>query len=290
MIPLRIAIASGKGGTGKTTLAVSLALALAKEYPVEIVDCDVEEPNVHILISPHVQKRESVEVLVPEVQTESCTRCGICANACRFGALAVVGQKIFFHAELCRGCGLCRLVCPVEAIREVPRIIGWIDRGFGSGLGFLQGILNVGEPMPTPIIRRLKQMANPNSLVIFDAPPGTGCPVIETLKGVDYAILVTEPTPFGLHDLQAALAVTQALNITTGVVISKWGLGTNAVDHFCEEKRIPVLLRIPWDRAIAEAYARGIPLVEALPHWRGPLLGLFEKIVAQVAKMKEAAK
>lgn len=287
---MRIAIASGKGGTGKTTLAVSLALALAGDYPVELVDCDVEEPNAHIFVSPRIRERKPVEVLVPQVDLGACTGCKACAEACRFGALAVIGRKVLFYAELCRSCGLCRLVCPSGAIREVPRTIGWVERGVGKGMAFLRGILNVGEPMATPVIRRLKKMANSESLVIFDAPPGTGCPLIETLKGVDYAVLVTEPTPFGLHDLQAALAVTQALSIPAGVVVSKWGLGTDQVEQFCEEKGVPVLLRIPWDRAIAEAYAHGIPLVEALPRWQGPLRGLFESISGELAKAERAGR
>jgi MinD superfamily P-loop ATPase len=276
---LRIAIASGKGGTGKTTLAVSLALALAETHPVELVDCDVEEPNDHIFLSPTIRERKPVEVLVPEVEREACLGCGACAKACRYGALVVIGRQVFFHYELCHSCGLCRMICPTQAIREVPRTIGWIERGEGKGLPFLQGVLNVGEPRATPVIRALKEMTDPKRITILDSPPGTGCPMVETVKGADYVILVTEPTPFGLHDLQAALAVTEALGVPAGVVVSKWGVGTDHVERFCAEKGLPMLLRIPWDQAIARAYANGIPLVEALPEWREPLRQLFHDIL-----------
>lgn len=276
---MRIAIASGKGGTGKTTLAVSLALALAETHPVELVDCDVEEPNAHIFLSPVIHERKPVEILVPEVDPQACHGCRACAEACRYGALVVIGRKVFFHHELCHGCGLCRLVCPTGAIREVPRAIGLVERGEGKGLPFLRGVLNVGEPRATPVIRALKEMADSGRIVILDSPPGTGCPMVEAVRGADYVVLVTEPTPFGLHDLQAALAVTEVLGIPAGVVVNKWGVGTDDVERFCEEKRVPVLLRIPWDKDIAQAYANGIPLVEAFPEWREPLRKLFEDIL-----------
>jgi MinD superfamily P-loop ATPase len=277
--PLRIAVASGKGGTGKTTVAMSLALALKDHGPVQFVDCDVEEPNAHIFLSPEFHHREPVELLVPEVDEGRCTHCGACAKACRYGALAVIGKKILFHSELCHGCGLCAKVCPEGAIREVPRPIGWIEGGEAHGISFWQGALEVGEPMATPIIRRLKEWIDPGALSILDAPPGNGCPVIETLKGADFALLVTEPTPFGLHDLRLAVEVVRALGLPAGVVISKYGIGTDQVERYCAEEEIPILLRIPMDRKIAESYARGISLVEAFPKWRKPFLELFGRIV-----------
>ncbi len=271
-----LAIASGKGGTGKTTVAVSLALAARDFRPIELVDCDVEEPNAHLFLSPTTRRREAVELPVPMVDLDRCTFCGVCAKACRFGALAVVGRKILFHPELCHGCGLCALACPERAIRERPRTIGWVEEGEGRGVRFLHGILDVGEPMATPIVRRLKERTSRDRVTVLDAPPGTGCPVIETLKGADFALLVTEPTPFGLHDLGLALEVTRILNIPAGVVISKDGIGTDAVDRYCREQQVPVLLRIPMDRRIATAYAHGIPLLDALPEWKKPFLGLLE--------------
>ncbi|GAB4304548.1 MAG: ATP-binding protein [Candidatus Bipolaricaulota bacterium] len=271
-----LAVASGKGGTGKTTVAVSLALAARDSRPVELVDCDVEEPNAHLFLSPQITAREPVGILSPEVDLDRCTFCGRCAEACRFGALAVVGRKVLFHPELCHGCGLCALACPEQAIEEIPRAIGWIEEGQAQAIRFLHGILDVGEPMATPIVRRLKERTSHDRVTVLDAPPGTGCPVIETLRGADFALLVTEPTPFGLHDLRLALAVTRILGIPAGVVISKDGIGTDALERYCIEADIPVLLRIPMDRRIAAAYAHGIPLLDALPEWKEPFLGLLE--------------
>lgn len=245
---------------------------------MQLVDCDVEEPNAHIFLAPNIEWREPVEVLVPEVNLNKCTGCGACAKACRYGALAVIGKKVLFHPELCHGCGLCRMVCPEGAIREVPRAIGWIELGEGKGVSFLRGVLNVGEPMATPIIRRLKERTDHERLTILDAPPGTGCPVIETMRGANFALLVTEPTPFGLHDLKLAVEVTRVLGIPAGVVINKYGIGTDEVERYCAEEEIPVLLHIPMDRKIAESYARGVPLVDALPEWRE----LFSELVAGI--------
>jgi MinD superfamily P-loop ATPase len=270
-----ISIASGKGGTGKTTVALNLALSLPD---VQLIDCDVEEPNLHLFLSPRVHRTLPVAIPVPGVDETQCTYCGKCAEVCRFNALAVVKNQILIFPELCHGCGGCSLLCPERAIRETPRKIGVIQEGSYNGLAFVQGILNVGEPMPTPIIREEKKLIDRKKTVILDCSPGTSCPVIEGVRGSDFCLLVTENTPFGLNDLELAVEMVRALGIPTGVFLNRSDLGDRKLRDYCAKENIPLLAELPHDRRIAEVYSRGEIVVEKIPEYRALFLLLFQKI------------
>jgi MinD superfamily P-loop ATPase len=279
-----VTVASGKGGTGKTTVAVGLAMSLAgsSDQP-SFLDCDVEEPNAALFLKPAVEEQREVGQMIPEVNLETCTHCGRCAEVCQYHAIAVVEEKVLIFPELCHGCGSCALNCPTEAIREVLHVMGTIERGRSGGIEFAQGTLNVGEPMAVPIIRQLKQWAitshSDDRPVILDAPPGTACPVVEAMRGAEFVLMVTEPTPFGLHDLRMAVEVARdELGLPVGVVINRDGVGDQGVEDYCAAENIPILMRIPLDRRIAEAYSEGISLVEALPEYREQFRNLHTAI------------
>ena len=254
---LVVAVASGKGGTGKTTVAVSLALA--QRNHVQLLDCDVEEPNADIFLKPEFEKAEPVSIPVPQIDKSKCDFCGKCAQVCAYNALAVIKNDVLVFTQLCHGCGGCRRLCPRQAIIEVDRNIGKIESGAAGEIQFVRGKLNVGEAMSPPLIRAVKRRISSNGLVVIDVPPGTSCPVIEAIKGSHFCILVTEPTPFGLNDLILAVEVVRKMGVPTGVVINRAESGYDAIDAFCKEAGIPVLLRIPFDRRIAVAYSKGIP-------------------------------
>ena len=295
-----ITVASGKGGTGKTTVAVSLALSLTTDarntrIPTNplmscnplYLDCDVEEPNAALFLKPVFEQRDEVGILIPEVDFDKCTYCGRCAEVCQYHAIAVVAQKVLIFPELCHGCGSCTLNCPEGAIHEVLNVTGVIEMGRADSITFGQGVMNVGEAMAVPIIRQLKQRAIPSDtseqVVILDASPGTSCPVVESMRGADFVLLVTEPTPFGLHDLRLAVEVARdELGLPVGVVVNRDGVGDQSVDEYCAAENIPILMRIPLDRRIAEAYSEGRPLVEALPEYRERFRELYERIEGEV--------
>ena len=287
-----IAVASGKGGTGKTTVATSLALSLAADSTgLLFLDCDVEEPNAALFLKPRLDHREEVGILIPEVDFDRCTYCGRCAEVCVWHAIAVVGRKVLVFPELCHGCGSCTLNCPEGAIHEVLHVMGSLESGQAGPIAFGHGILNVGEAMAVPIIRQLKakHKADPDGgVIILDASPGTSCPVVETMRGADFVLLVTEPTPFGLHDLRLTVQVARdELGLPVGVVVNRDGVGDAGVDEYCAAQGIPILMRIPLDRRIAQAISGGKTLVEALPEYRPHFLELYKRIAREVASWKE---
>lgn len=273
---LVVSVASGKGGTGKTTIATSFALSIKRG--VQLLDCDVEEPNAHIFLKPLFEKTESISIPIPEIDKSTCDFCGKCAQVCAYNALAVLKNDVLVFANLCHGCGGCSLLCPRKAITEVDRNIGIVESGKADGIKFVHGKLNVGEAMSPPLIRAVKKRIDPDSIAIIDVPPGTSCPVIEAIKGSHFCVLVTEPTPFGLNDLILAVEVVKKLKIPTGVVINRADKGYEKVDKYCKEEGIPVLLRIPFDRQIAVAYSKGIPLIRGKNEYTIRLLNMFDAI------------
>jgi MinD superfamily P-loop ATPase len=284
-----ISIASGKGGTGKTTLATNLAAAMA-DAGVQLLDCDVEEPNAHLFLDPEFTESRDVALEVPEIDLEKCTYCGKCQQICRFNAIAVLPQAALVFPELCHSCGGCFRVCPEDAIKCSSRIIGTLEKGRRGDVVFAHGRLRVGEAMAPPLIREVRAAAEPDRITLIDAPPGTSCPVIAALKGADFALLVTEATPFGLNDLELAVGAVRKLDIPMGLVINRSDLGDGRVRKFAENQGIPLLMELPFDRKVAEAYARGRLLVEALPEWRERMRDLFDNIRCRVEDRRRDAR
>jgi MinD superfamily P-loop ATPase len=258
-----VSVASGKGGTGKTTIATSLALILSEEksQKIKFLDCDVEEPNAYIFLKPQIKKSEPVNILIPQVDKKRCNFCGECAKVCVYNAIIVLKKEVLVFPELCHGCGGCSLLCPEKAISEEERKIGVVEEGQAGPIRFIQGRLDIGEPMATPLIRAMKKRINPDGVTIIDVPPGTSCPVIEAVHKSDFCILVTEPTPFGLNDLKLAVEVMRKLKIKCGVVINRANIGDEKVKQYCHKESVPIMAEIPYDRNVAVLYSSGIPML-----------------------------
>ncbi len=283
-----IAVASGKGGTGKTTVSANLARVRGD---VTLLDCDVEEPNVHLFVRGEPQgEAEIVSLLVPEVDESRCDGCAACSRFCAFKALAVLDKRVLVFTELCHGCGGCARVCPQGAIREVPKRVGVVETMRAAGVTVVQGRLDVGVAMAPPLIRAVKARIPKTGDAILDAPPGTSCPVVATLRETDFVVLVTEPTPFGLNDLKLAVAVVRELELPFGVVVNRADRSDDRVAVYCREAGIPVLAEIPDDRRVAEAYSRGEVMVDALPEYRSLFQRLYADIAGQWEQAKSAAK
>jgi MinD superfamily P-loop ATPase len=284
---MRIAVASGKGGTGKTTVATSLALSLGNDSADSplFLDCDVEAPNAHLFLRPIFQERTEVGILVPEVDASLCNQCGRCTEVCQYHAIAVLGKKVLVFPQLCHGCGSCGLVCPEEAITEKLVVTGVLERGLAAaGFPFARGVMNIGEPMAVPIIHQLKQWAlgQEGQTIILDVPPGTSCPVVESVRESDLLLLVTEPTPFGLHDLKLMVELAYELQIPAGVIVNRNGSTKFPyLDEFCIKAGLPILLRIPFERQIAEGIARGQTLIDVHPRYTEIFRQLLARLLAE---------
>ncbi len=281
---MKLAIASGKGGTGKTTLAV--ALAQASTSAVQLLDCDVEEPNGHIFIKPEFTSHEDVTIAIPALDETLCTNCGKCGEICQFSAIVTIVNQTMIFSDMCHSCGGCILVCPENALHEQAKGIGCIDSALGCGtnhnIDFIKGTLDVGQAMSPPVIRAVKRKISPATLAILDCPPGTSCPMITAVTGSDFVILVTEPTPFGLHDLKLAVETMRSMDLPFGVVVNRAGCGDDRVNDYCSAEQIPLLLQIPDDRRVANAYSRGEGLLEAMPELAPQLRAMVQDISSKV--------
>jgi MinD superfamily P-loop ATPase len=288
-----IAVASGKGGTGKTTVAVNLACSL-KDYKVQLLDCDVEEPNCHLFLNPVIKEKETVFVPVPLINMEKCDSCGKCAQRCRFRAITMAGDNVITFPELCHSCAGCMLICPKKAISEQGREIGTVEKGRAGEIQFIKGTLRIGEAMAPPLIRKVRTFIDSDAVNIIDAPPGTSCPVIASIKDADFLVLVTEPTPFGLHDLKLTVQAVKTMGIPCGLIINRYDAGDDIdpgkkgekyesvyfkLKKYCLEENIPVIMEIPFDIKIAKAYSKGELIVDVMPDWKEKFVEVYKHAV-----------
>ena len=285
-----ISVASGKGGTGKTMVATSLALSLSSTQQVQFLDCDVEEPNAHIFLKPEFTDFQPTYIRVPVVDSLKCTYCGKCREICIYNAIAVLPRRVMVLPHLCHGCGACSYLCPQSAISESGKKTGVISSGYSKDISFIQGRLDIGEALPVPVVKEVKRRADSEGTVIIDAPPGTSCQMVQSVINSDFCLLVTEPTPFGFNDLKLAVEVVRELKIPFGVVINRTGIGDSQVTEHCKKEKIPVLLSIPLDANIARLYSRGINLVEEMPEWGDRFIELFDMIRERISERAGSVK
>ncbi len=279
---MKIAIASGKGGTGKTFVSTNLAFALSETGQVSLVDCDVEEPNSYLFLHPEIKEQQDITIKVPVIDNSKCTGCRLCSTHCEFHALITVKDKTYVFEDLCHGCGFCMRICPEGAIGEKDKVIGEFSYGFVGSMDFYMGKMRVGTELATPVIRFVKNQVKDKGIVIFDSPPGTSCPVVETIEDCDFVVLVTEPTPFGLNDLRLAVEAVKSLGLRFGVVENRAMEGVNIVRDYLAENGIPLLSEIPLDREIAEVYSHGKLVVREIPSYRDRFLKIYDEILKRV--------
>lgn len=281
---MKIAFASGKGGTGKTTISVNLARTLSGQFPVQYVDCDVEEPNGHLFMKPHITNSFCVTVSIPKIDEKKCTHCSECANLCAYNAIASLPTTTIIFRDLCHSCGGCKLVCPTGAITEIEKRIGIIERGVSKGVDFVQGRLDIGEARSSPLIRALEKHINSESLVLIDSPPGANCAALSSIHLADKVVLVAEPTPFGLSDLMTIVEMVKAIGKPFGVVINKWGIGNDSLENWCKNEHIAILGRIPHDIQIARQYSTGMLIVEELPDTKEYFEGIVRSFFSEAER------
>ena len=276
-----VSVASGKGGTGKTSVAVNMALSVGN---IQFIDCDAEEPNAHLLLHPEICNNEPVYTSIPSVNRELCNTCGECSKFCQYNAIFVASEKILVFPELCHSCGECAMVCPRTAITWEKHKIGTLNFSSIGNLDLVYGELDLSKPLAVPIIKAVKKQIKEGKNAILDSPPGTSCPFVETVRGSDFCVLVTEPTPFGLHDLKIAIKVLQKVAIPFGVVVNRAGIGDRKIYDYCKKEEIRILLEIPYQRRIAELYSKGVPFSLEMPEWEDKFQILYSEIAGLVRK------
>ncbi len=278
---MRISIASGKGGTGKTMVATNLALSI-KNAPVQLLDCDVEEPNAHIFFQGKQLDEKMVSVSVPEVDESKCDGCGRCYEVCVFNAITNIGSSVLIFEDMCHSCGACWTLCPAKAIKPKSRDIGLVTRQEAEGLNLITGKLKVGSHISPPVIKAVKQQCIEDGINILDGPPGSSCPAMTTVEETDYCVLVTEPTPFGLNDLKLAYSMVKVLGVPCGVVINRDDTDSRIIEDFCRDNGLDILMRIPLDVSIARSYSKGVPLVKDNPAWQEKFYQLYQSVLKGV--------